>query len=127
MIMEKISQKMYATIRIPATIRLSILESLVVMACVFRNTAGTNKEITATIISDPFMPASETLKLWILNFKPPAKMLNPSTSSRLPMMEPVKLAFTISNSPSLTRKMAMISSAALPNVAFRKPPKRWPA
>ncbi|MNO01185.1 hypothetical protein D3C81_2212630 [compost metagenome] len=58
---------------------------------------------------------------------PPAKILRPSTSSRLPMIEPVRLALTISNRPSFTRKKAMINSAALPKVALRKPPSRCPA
>ncbi|MNW04948.1 hypothetical protein D3C71_2011180 [compost metagenome] len=87
---------MYDTIRTPATTRLSVAVSLFVMECVFRNMAGTNRAMTPTIISEPFRPASVMLKFCTLYFMPPAKILRPSTSSRLPMMEPVKLALTIS-------------------------------
>ena len=38
------------------------------------------------------------------------------------MIEPTIDAFTTSCSPSLRAKKAMISSGALPNVTFRKPP-----
>ncbi|MNP46519.1 hypothetical protein D3C76_1405210 [compost metagenome] len=98
-----------------------------VIECVLKKTAGTKSAITATIMSEPFSPARETLKFCTLNFNPPANRLRPRTNSRLPIIDPVRLAFTISNNPSLTRKMAMISSAALPNVAFKNPPSRCPA
>ncbi|MNZ85094.1 hypothetical protein D3C78_1038720 [compost metagenome] len=125
--MEKTSQAMYEAMSSPATIKLSTSVSFSVMEWVLKNIAGTNKAITATIIREPFIPARVTLKFCTLNFIPPAKILKPRTSSRLPIMEPVRLAFTMSNSPSFTRKKAMISSAALPKVAFRKPPNRCPA
>ena len=42
------------------------------------------------------------------------------------MIEPTIEAFTTSWSPSLRAKKAMISSGALPNVTFRKPPMPGP-
>ena len=50
----------------------------------------------------------------------------PSTSSRLPMIEPVIDALTTSISPAWRAKNAMISSAMLPNVALRMPPTCGP-
>ncbi|MEI2827882.1 MAG: hypothetical protein V9F04_16900 [Dermatophilaceae bacterium] len=44
------------------------------------------------------------------------------TSSRLPMIEPVIEAFTRSSRPALIATMVMMSSAALPSVAFSSPP-----
>ena len=41
---------------------------------------------------------------------------------RLPAIEPTSDALTIAVSPPETAMTAMISSGALPNVAFRKPP-----
>ncbi len=58
--------------------------------------------------------------------RPPATSENPSTSSRLPITEPVREPRTTSVSPSLTAMRAMISSGALPNVALRKPPTPGP-
>src|SRR5262249_37831513 len=57
---------------------------------------------------------------------PPTKNESPSTSSRLPTMLPVIDALTSAMCPLLSATIAMISSAALPNVAFRKPPSAGP-
>ncbi len=57
---------------------------------------------------------------------PPATSENPSTSSRLPITEPVSEPRTTSVSPSLTAMSAMISSGAFPKVALRKPPTPGP-
>ncbi len=50
----------------------------------------------------------------------------PITSRMLPRIEPISDALTTSCSPSLRAKKAMISSGALPNVTFRKPPMPGP-
>ena len=57
---------------------------------------------------------------------PPATSENPSTSSRLPVTDPVNEPRTTSVSPSRTAIRAMISSGALPKVALRKPPMPGP-
>src|SRR4051812_35598459 len=57
---------------------------------------------------------------------PPTKKDSPSTSSRLPTMLPVIEALTSATWPLPSATSAMISSAALPNVAFRKPPHAGP-
>ena len=57
---------------------------------------------------------------------PPTKNESPSTSSRLPTMLPVIDALTSSTCPCRSATTAMISSAALPNVALRKPPSAGP-
>ena len=57
---------------------------------------------------------------------PPAISEKPSTSSRLPITEPVSEPRTTSVKPSWTAMSAMISSGAFPKVAFRKPPMPGP-
>ena len=59
--------------------------------------------------------------------RPPTKNERPSTSNRLPMMLPVIDALTSSMCPLRSATTAMINSAALPNVALRKPPSPAPA
>jgi hypothetical protein len=44
----------------------------------------------------------------------------------LPMMEPTMEALTTSWRPSLSAKKAMMSSGALPNVTFSRPPRPGP-
>src|SRR5438067_3172414 len=73
------------------------------------------------------VPAAAAEKRSSLKRRPPAKNAAPSTSRRLPMIDPVIDDRTTSSSPSATRKMPTISSAALPNVALRRPPTRGPA
>lgn len=58
---------------------------------------------------------------------PPKSTLMPRTSSTFPMTEPMIEAFTTVVSPAERAKIVMISSAALPKVAFRMPPMRGPA
>jgi hypothetical protein len=53
---------------------------------------------------------------------PPKRSEKPRTSRRLPTTLPVKEPRTTSSRPSLTAKSAMISSGALPKVAFKNPP-----
>ena len=50
----------------------------------------------------------------------------PSTSKRLPMIDPAIDALTTPVRPLLNATRAMINSAALPKVAFRKPPTPAP-
>ena len=53
---------------------------------------------------------------------PPAKNDTPSTSNKFPKTDPVKEASTMPIRPAFKVKNEMISSTALPNVAFSKPP-----
>src|SRR5256885_445388 len=57
---------------------------------------------------------------------PPTKNESPRTSSRLPTMLPVIDALTSATWPLRSATSAMMSSAALPNVALRKPPHAGP-
>ena len=50
----------------------------------------------------------------------------PITSSTLPRIEPMIEALTTSCSPALSANRAMISSGALPNVTFSRPPMPGP-
>ena len=70
--------------------------------------------------------AAVRLKVCFSRFQPPTSIAAPSTSRMLPMIEPTIEAFTTSWRPSLRAKKAMISSGALPNVTFRKPPMPGP-
>ena len=62
------------------------------------------------------------LNVCVLYFRPPASMDMPRTSRMLPMTEPASDALTTSNMPAFMATKAMISSVALPKVAFRRPP-----
>ena len=66
--------------------------------------------------------AAAALKRWVRYLSPPARQAAPNTSRMLPIMEPVSEAFTTAKSPCLSALMAIISSAALPKVAFSSPP-----
>ena len=72
------------------------------------------------------LPAAVRLNCCVPCLRPPAKQDAPNTSSRLPMMLPVIDALTISTWCARSATIAMISSAALPNVALRKPPSVGP-
>src|SRR5438132_2044983 len=61
-----------------------------------------------------------------LCLNPPSRMDSPRTSRMLPMMDPVIEAFTTLVSPLERAMAAMISSAALPKVAFKSPPSPSP-
>ena len=56
----------------------------------------------------------------------PKKSEKPSTSRMFPTTLPVSEPRTTSVSPSWIASIEMISSGALPNVAFRKPPMPGP-
>src|SRR5215472_12399796 len=70
--------------------------------------------------------AAVLLKRCSRNFMPPARIETPMTSKTLPMIEPVIDALTTPVSPFESATSAMINSAALPKVAFNKPPTPWP-
>src|SRR6266487_507448 len=61
-----------------------------------------------------------------LCLNPPSRMDSPRTSRILPMMDPVIEAFITLVSPLESAMAAMISSAALPKVAFKSPPSPSP-
>ena len=70
--------------------------------------------------------AARRLKRSSLCVQPPTSIARPSTISRLPRIEPVSEALTISVSPARRAMKPMISSAALPNVALSRPPSPGP-
>ena len=71
--------------------------------------------------------AAVALNVWRSRLRPPTSIAAPMTSRMLPRIEPISDALTTSCRPSLSAKKAMISSGALPNVTFRKPPMPGPA
>ena len=70
--------------------------------------------------------AAVALKRWRSRGSPPMSIAAPITSRMLPRIEPISDALTTSWRPSLSAKKAMMSSGALPNVTFRKPPMPGP-
>ncbi len=81
----------------------------------------------ATMVSmEALMPAMVAEKLWVPFLRPPKRRLAPRTRRTLPMIEPMIEAFTTAVRPAERAKIVMISSAALPKVAFRMPPARGP-
>src|SRR2546423_10984826 len=66
------------------------------------------------------------LKICSLCLIPPHKADRPRTRRMLPMIEPVIEAFTTPVRPLESAMPAMISSAALPKVAFNNPPSASP-
>ena len=88
--------------------------------------AGITRATTASTIMLLPLSAARRLNFSSLRFQPPRSMARPRTIRMLPMMEPVSEALTISVSPARRAMKAMISSAALPKVAFRSPPMPGP-
>ena len=76
-------------------------------------------------ISDCALAAVRS-NVWRSRLRPPTSIAAPITSRTLPRIEPTSEALTTSCSPSRSAKKAMISSGALPNVTFRKPPMPGP-
>src|SRR5262245_18813051 len=74
------------------------------------------------------MLAAVRLNVCFLKNSPPARIDTPKTSSTLPMIEPVSDALTSGyiSGPRARAMSAMISSAALPKVALRRPPSAEP-
>src|SRR5665811_1522302 len=85
-------------------------------------TAGMIIARIASDMIDALTPAICALNFWVPFFNPPSSNDAPSTSRTLPMIEPAMLAFTTVTSPSRSATIVMISSAALPSVAFSRPP-----
>src|SRR6476659_4877882 len=84
-----------------------------------RPIAARESEITELV-------AAVRLKRCSLYLVPPIRIERPSTSSALPMIDPVMDAFTTLVSPLDRAIPAMISSAAFPKVAFNNPPRPSP-
>ena len=76
-------------------------------------------------ISDCVLAAVRS-NVWRSRLRPPTNIAAPITSRMLPRIEPTSEALTTSCRPSRSAKKAMISSGALPNVTFRKPPMPGP-
>ena len=89
--------------------------------------AGTIRPMVARIRLAAFMPVACESKRCTPFLSPPTSSDAPSTSSRLPTIEPVIEALTTSSSFEAIRKPAMMISPMLPTVAFSIPPMRGPA
>src|SRR5205823_2013322 len=81
--------------------------------------AASESEITA-------VRAPVLLNRCSLCLNPPSRTDSPRTSRMLPMMDPVIEGFTTLVNPLESAMAAMISSAALPKVAFNSPPSPSP-
>jgi hypothetical protein len=66
--------------------------------------------------------AAVALKVCRSRPSPPTSMAAPITRRMFPRMDPMIEAFTTSWRPSANANRAMISSGALPNVTFSRPP-----
>src|SRR6476659_9282221 len=84
-----------------------------------RPIAASESEITELV-------AAVRLKHCFLYLVPPIRIERPSTSSTLPMIDPVREAFTTLVRPLERAMPAMISSAAFPKVALSNPPRPSP-
>ena len=114
-------------IMIPATPRLSASTRGLVsgpMEC--ENKDGMSMASTASTSRMALRLAPRLSKDCLPCRNPPTTKEKPMTSSRLPRIDPVMEALTSSSSPARMATMVMISSAALPRVAFSKPPMRGP-
>src|SRR2546428_10278132 len=84
------------------------------------------KPIAASESETTEVRAALPLKRCSLYLVPPNRMERPSTSSTLPMIDPVREAFTTLVRPLERAMPAMISSAAFPKVALSNPPRPSP-
>jgi hypothetical protein len=66
--------------------------------------------------------AAVRLNTWRSRPRPPKNIAAPRTSRMLPRIEPTSDALTTSCRPFCSANSAMISSGALPNVTFSRPP-----
>ena len=89
--------------------------------------AGIHKPKTANKSMEEDTSLTLTLNFCVLYFNPPASILAPTTKSIFPITAPAIDDFTTSNKPSLSAKIDIISSVALPNVPFKNPPILGPA
>ena len=84
------------------------------------------RPIAARVSAEAEALATVRLNSCLVNFMPPAKNEKPSTNNRFPMIEPVIDALTTPSKPLAIANKAMMSSAALPKVAFNKLPTPEP-
>lgn len=91
-----------------------------------RKAAGRINAIAASVSIVAWERAPDGLKCCSEWRSPPASMAAPRTSKMFPTMEPAIDAFTTSCNPARNAASAMMSSAALPNVALRSPPTPSP-
>ena len=88
--------------------------------------AGITSAATASISIVVCVEAAERSKCWRSRPRPPTNARRPRTSSELPRIEPSSDALTTSCRPAPSANRAMISSGALPNVTFSRPPMPGP-
>ena len=88
--------------------------------------AGKISAASASMSIADWALAAVRLKVCLSRGRPPTTIAAPITSRMLPMIEPTIEAFTTSWRPSSSAKNAMISSGALPNVTFSRPPMPGP-
>ncbi len=86
------------------------------------NSAGIVRAAVASRSIADWALAAVWLKVCFSRGRPPTSMEAPITSRMFPITEPTIDAFTTSWRPSIRAKKAMISSGALPNVTFSRPP-----
>src|SRR5436190_17872561 len=87
---------------------------------------GSPSPITASASIEAFIPAIRWSNVCVPCRRPPIRNEAPRTSSVFPRIEPVMDAVATSSWPARIAKIVMMSSAALPNVAFRTPPTFGP-
>ena len=88
--------------------------------------SGISKATTVRTSMPAAAPTFVRLNVCLSRPQPPTNIARPSTRSKLPRMLPVSDALTTSVRPRCRASKTMISSAALPNVALRKPPTPAP-
>ena len=88
--------------------------------------AGNTSAASASVSMPTWALTAVRLNTCFSRPHPPTIIAAPITSRMLPMIEPTSDALTTSCSPSISAKKAMISSGALPNVTFRRPPMPGP-
>ena len=82
--------------------------------------------MAANVRADAEALATVRLNSCFVNLMPPLKNEKPRTNNRLPIIEPVIEALTTPSRPFAIANRAMMSSAALPKVAFNKLPTPEP-
>ena len=95
---------------------------LVVPICA--NAVGSATSTTASVSIDAFTPAGRFAKVRCPWRRPPAISESPRISRMLPSTEPMIDALATLIRPAFTVRITMISSGALPNVAFSSAARR---
>jgi hypothetical protein len=85
-----------------------------------------SRPATASSSEAEWTPAARALNRCSLWRKPPTTKAIPSTSSRLPRIDPINEAFTIRKLSALISRTHTISAVMYPKVAFTSPPRRGP-